>query len=107
MGEGWRETLRTALDNPDEYRVLRADFAIKNYSLRPVRSALVWYDTASIPEDSGINVLLDGAPVSIDSAIAPFSQAEADFRLITASRLDISEGWPEGITPECEVHTIN
>lgn len=107
LGEGWRETLKTALNNPDEYRVLRADFAIKNYSLRPVRSALVWYGTASIPDDSGINVLLDGVPVSIDSAIAPFSQAEADFRLITDSRLNVSEGWPEGITPECEVHTIN
>ena len=107
LGEGWRETLRTALDNPDEYRVLRADFAIKNYSLRPVRSALVWYGTASIPDDSGINVLLDSADVSIDNAIAPFSQAEADFRLITDSKLNVSEGWPEGITPECEVHAIN
>ena len=72
-----------------------------------MRSALVWYGTASIPDDSGINVLLDSADVSIDNAIAPFSQAEADFRLITDSRLDVSKGWPEGITPECEVHTIN
>ncbi|MDY4198905.1 MAG: hypothetical protein SOX90_00225, partial [Candidatus Fimadaptatus sp.] len=107
LGEGWRETLKAALDNPDEYRVLRADFAIKNYSLRPVKSALVWYGTASIPDDSGINVLLDSAAVSIDNAIAPFSQAEADFRLITDSKLNVSEGWPEGITPECEVHTIS
>ena len=72
-----------------------------------MRSALVWYSTASIPDDSGINVLLDSADVSIDNAIAPFSQAEADFRLITDSKLNVSEGWPEGITPECEVHTIS
>ena len=51
--------------------------------------------------------MLDSADVSIDNAIAPFSQAEADFRLITDSKLNVSKGWPEGITPECEVHTIS
>lgn len=103
FGEGWRETLKAALDSPDEYRVLRADFAIRNYSLRRTSSATAWCDTSELISDAGLTIVLGSAYVDISDGIAPFEQSQADFRIIVRADTNLQD-LPDGITPQCSVY---